>query len=554
MRLSFNFDPGGAAGAWTLHESLIGAHAVQAWLDVADIGWGDPDELPAILFRKETFANPRQLGEAATPDMSPHVVRLNTSSPAWMNGLEPGGLGFHTLIHELGHALGLAHPHDKDMGTGVFPGIEIVNPNANPPSGLETDEGNNKLNSIPYTIMGYVRAPGMSQPDYDLGLFFGEGYMVTPGAFDIAAIQRMYGAVAHNEGDTVYILRGNFDGAPNASFSTIWDTGGEDTIRYDGSGDPRIDNDAASLTVIDLRYATLKDEFGGGGFKSEFRGNTSNNGGFTIAADVTDFDNDGVFGVIIENAIGGPGRDQIIGNEFINELNGRGGTDTLRGGGGGDRLTGGTQSDTFEFDANWGDDTITDFEVGQGAFGGDRLVFANTINVASLGQFDMNNDGDDGFLKITFGGQSITFNNLHTGDLRAENFSFNRKLQDGYVFGATVFADADGDGELDAGESFTTTDANGTFVLTGGSGPLVAFGGTDISTGLQFAGKLIGAGRFDRHNAAHDPSRRRRQPEQYAGGLESAGRLRPHDLVIRLPALLAGDAGSAARSLSPAPR
>jgi hypothetical protein len=51
-------------------------------------------------------------------------------------------------------------------------------------------------------------------------------------------------------------------------------------------------------------------------------------------------------------------------------------------------------------------------------------------------------------------------------------------------FGATVFADADGDGELDDGESSTTTDANGTFVLTGGSGPLVAFGGTDISTGL----------------------------------------------------------------------
>jgi hypothetical protein len=101
--------------------------------------------------------------------------------------------------------------------------------------------------------------------------------MVTPGAFDIAAIQKMYGAVAHNEGPTLYILKGNFDNAPNASFSTIWDTGGIDTIQYDGSGDPIIDNDAASGVTIDLRYATLKDEPGGGGFISQFRGNTSHN-------------------------------------------------------------------------------------------------------------------------------------------------------------------------------------------------------------------------------------------------------------------------------------
>jgi VCBS repeat-containing protein len=290
----------------------------------------------------------------------------------------------------------------------------------------------------------------------------------------------MYGARASHEGNDVYYLYGNYAGAPNASFRTIWDTGGIDTIEYDGSGDPRIDDDSATSTIIDLRAATLKDEPGGGGFISQFRGNSENNGGLTIAA-----------GVIIENAIGGPGRDELIGNEFANELSGRGGTDTLNGGRGDDTLSGGSGNDTFEFDADWGQDTITDFEVGQGAFGGDHLVFANTISVASMGQFEIDNSGVGGFLKITFGGQSITFNGLHKGDLRAENFSFNRKLEDGYVSGATVFADADGDGELDAGESSTTTDANGIFVLTGGSGPLVAFGGTDISTGLPFAGNLM---------------------------------------------------------------
>ena len=61
---------------------------------------------------------------------------------------------------------------------------------------------------------------------------------------------------------------------------------------------------------------------------------------------------------------------------------------------------------------------------------------------------------------------------------------------DGYIVGATVFADANEDGVFDAGEAYTTTGADGQFTLVGGSGPLVMFGGTDISTGLAFTGTL----------------------------------------------------------------
>ncbi|HIP80229.1 MAG TPA: hypothetical protein EYH07_17450, partial [Kiloniellaceae bacterium] len=64
------------------------------------------------------------------------------------------------------------------------------------------------------------------------------------------------------------------------------------------------------------------------------------------------------------------------------------------------------------------------------------------------------------------------------------------QVVDGYVANATVFRDANGNGELDEGEVFGTTDINGNFSLTGGSGPLVAFGGTDVSTGLAFEGVL----------------------------------------------------------------
>ncbi|MCK1590330.1 Ig-like domain-containing protein [Bradyrhizobium sp. 169] len=64
------------------------------------------------------------------------------------------------------------------------------------------------------------------------------------------------------------------------------------------------------------------------------------------------------------------------------------------------------------------------------------------------------------------------------------------KVGDGYISGATVFADANNNGQIDSGEASTTTNATGGFSLAGGSGPLIAFGGTDSSTGLPFKGPL----------------------------------------------------------------
>ncbi len=62
---------------------------------------------------------------------------------------------------------------------------------------------------------------------------------------------------------------------------------------------------------------------------------------------------------------------------------------------------------------------------------------------------------------------------------------------DGYISGATVFIDVNGNGQLDTGEPSTITDAQGNFSLPADvTGTLIAFGGTDISTGLEFKGAL----------------------------------------------------------------
>jgi T5SS/PEP-CTERM-associated repeat protein len=63
---------------------------------------------------------------------------------------------------------------------------------------------------------------------------------------------------------------------------------------------------------------------------------------------------------------------------------------------------------------------------------------------------------------------------------------------DGYISGATVFADVNHDGTLDAGDASGTTDKYGHFVLGPGStqGPLVLIGGVDTATNLPFTGML----------------------------------------------------------------
>lgn len=235
------------------------------------------------------------------------VVRLGTYSETW--------------LHEIGHSLGLAHPHDGD--NGKLPGV--VDPG---------DFGTGNLNSQIYTVMGYTFP------------FWGEDNPFTPeidentplnaqpgsfGAIDIAALQRLYGARAHKTGDDVYRFGDDVDA--NRGYTTIWDTGGTDTIVYEGTSDAK----------IDLRAATLKAEIGGGGWLSTSKTLT---GGFTIANRVS-----------IENAVGGDGSDILVGNDRANRLDGGAGADRLVGGRGNDTyVTDGL--DTIEEAAGGGTDTV----------------------------------------------------------------------------------------------------------------------------------------------------------------------------------------------------
>lgn len=251
-------------------------------------------------------------------------------NPQPKGSVEQGGRDFAKMLHEIGHALGLAHPHDIGGASEIMKGVSS-----------EDDAGDFDLNQGIFSIMtyntGWAEGPGVPLlPDASLDRTY--GYEGTPMAFDIALIQRKYGAnMAWHTGDDLYVLPDS-NGA-GTFYSCLWDAGGTDTI---SAGDARIG------CTIDLRAATLGYERGGGGWMSWHEGIY---GGFTIANNV-----------VIENAIGSSAFDLIIGNQAGNVLAGLEGDDDLTGGGGRDSFafTLGVDTETAVFEpGTTGVDPIT---------------------------------------------------------------------------------------------------------------------------------------------------------------------------------------------------
>lgn len=251
---------------------------------------------------------------------------------AFPQSLEKGGYSYAVILHEFGHAHGVAHPHDNGGGSEIMLGV----------NGATGSLGVYNLNQGVYTVMSYNDAWQLHPDGPSAFTVAGidNGWSATLGAFDIAVLQGRYGKHDYNTGDNVYALT---DVADDAYYQTIWDTGGNDTIAYGGTFNAQID-----LTAATLDYTPT-----GGGVLSFLynprplgANSTLVRGGFTIAN-----------GVVIENATGGSGNDTLIGNTAANALTGNAGNDTLMGRDGNDILDGGAGDDAL--DGGEGIDTAT---------------------------------------------------------------------------------------------------------------------------------------------------------------------------------------------------
>lgn len=312
-----------------------------------------------------------------TPEVggSIHLQANNEGDTFTAYSSGPGSFGYATLIHELGHALGLKHPGNYNA---IADGDSAIEP---PFLSFDRDHTRN-------TVMSYNPDVTGLEPS-------------TLMAYDIRALQFLYGA--RNDfanGDTVYRFDGN--SFPSA-IQTIWDGGGTDTLDFTGlpGGDYLFDMRPGGVLTSRAAATAVTYEAASDASGTQYR---TFSYGRVIAFDVT-IENlfgspgrDEITGNDVNNLIaGGPGDDTIIGNRGSDTLRGGKGNDLLRGGKGldvlfgddgddtlwGDRgadtLTGGPGRDLFVLAAGQGPDTITDFEPGV-----DRLGLANGLEFGQL--------------------------------------------------------------------------------------------------------------------------------------------------------------------------
>lgn len=398
---SFADFPSDSMTAMNFAQQTAATAAMQQWANVANLTFtqsnGNNGGNANILFGQEDLP-PFVLGATSFFTSGSRMLAADVAMDTATADYSVGGSGFTTMVHEVGHALGLDHPADYGQGE-TLPFIPA------------------NLDSTDLTVMSYFDG---NYTEY--GVVNPTGPML----YDIAAVQYLYGANRnYHSGNDVYTIDGT------AKAYALWDGAGNDTIdssSYDldtildlREGNTNV-NDVGSSAVWVAFGANIENAVSGDG-NDQINGNALNNilsanaGNDTITGndgnDTIDggAGNDNVQGNVGNDSVsggdgddlvrGGKGSDYIQGNLGNDIIMGDVGSDTLRGGQGSDEIHGGADvdvvygdkgndtlygeegNDVFKFTLDGGHDTIFDF-TGAGAIVGDVLeitaAFSNAVN------------------------------------------------------------------------------------------------------------------------------------------------------------------------------
>ena len=261
-----------------------------------------------------------------------------TQQPYYTNP-EKGNWGYTTILHEIGHTLGLKHGGDDYTAVD----LSSLFGSSTPLFGTRSLEW--AKDGQLWSLMTYSTAPDTRNAYNGDGQSNAQSYMM----YDIAALQYLYGAnYTTNSTSTVYrwneqtgegFVNDVGQGAPtgNKVLETIWDGGGNDT--YDLSnytGGVSVDLRPGATSV--LSAAQLANAEAYLGFEAPMQGSVGNA-----------LLHDGDTRSLIENAIGGAGNDVLVGNQADNLLVGNAGDDLFDAMQGSDTIVGGDGADTVSF-------------------------------------------------------------------------------------------------------------------------------------------------------------------------------------------------------------
>lgn len=471
-----SFDYSGEAGtgqALSVTQQNAARSALQKWANVANINFTEIADVPdTAIFGDNSSVGDIRFAESNSPSTAWAYYPGGgpRGGDVWFNKTDynspvAGNYAYDTFMHEIGHALGLEHPHENDDGDTMALGTDAVK----------------------YSIMSYRDFVGDAIDGYEM-----DYYPTTPMLYDVLAMQTMYGINwAYNNGNNTYSWA-----AGTKVFECIWDGGGIDTLSAVGQ------TQGTDLHLTSGIFSSIGD--------SIWNGSAWVRDNLVIA-----------FNANIENATGSAFNDTIYGNTGANVLRGEDGDDTLRGsewsdhlidgndtmyGGGGNDFMGGHNGNDTMYGDSGNDSVIGDGgdDYLRGGSGNDWVVGDYTDGVGNGNDTMYGDDGADTMEGGTGNDYMVGGNNLTIVDGTFIVFADNsRDVMYGQDGNDTLYGGA-GNDYLDGGNGTDYLygqngddelyDYSGNNYLDGGEGNdyLSAGGGSDTMIGGNGNDTLVG--------------------------------------------------------------